>query len=142
VAFRILERLTGESFARRRQRMRDAVTQAEANQWVGFDDSLEDLESRNFGYFYELIAQSAQDGTIDLERLEKVLQNLVVVDWKTFRPLAEHVMANGRTKKNPWGNFQWLAENTEEFLKVRGPSGEPPDPARFDGHEHRRTSRL
>jgi len=136
VAFRILERLTEESFARRRKKMRDAVTQAQANGWVGFDDSIEDLEARNFGYFYELIAQFAQDGIIDLELLEKVLQYLVVVDWRTFRPLAEHVKSNYGVKMNPWGNFEWLADHTEKFLKAREQKGSLSDRTEFDGHDH------
>jgi hypothetical protein len=46
----LLEKITDESFARRRKAMRDAIKKYAALNWAGFDDTLEDYEARNFAY--------------------------------------------------------------------------------------------
>ena len=61
----LLEKITDESFARRRKQMRDTVKRYSARNWDGFDYTLEDL-ARNFAYTYEPIAQLAREGLIDL----------------------------------------------------------------------------
>src|SRR5208282_4294894 len=61
ISLALLEKLTDESFARRRKRMYDAIRKYGANDWEGFDDSLDDFEARNFAYIYELIGQLTRD---------------------------------------------------------------------------------
>jgi hypothetical protein len=57
ISFSVLEKITEESFARRRKSMHDAIKKYSQMNWDGFDDSLEDFEARNFGYIYELIGE-------------------------------------------------------------------------------------
>lgn len=99
--------------------MRDAVKKYSAINWVGFDDTLEDYEARNFAYTYELIGQLAREGVIDLDMVRKALQYLVVFDWDAFAPLSQHLMERYKVKVNSWGNFQWLAEETRKHLKQK-----------------------
>jgi hypothetical protein len=113
----LLEKITDESFARRRKAMRDAVKKYAALNWVGFDDTLEDYEARNFAYTYELNGQLAREGVIDLDMVRNALQYLVVFDWDAFAPLSKHLMKRYKVKVNAWGNFQWLAEETRRHLK-------------------------
>ena len=99
--------------------MRDTVKKYAALDWVGFDDTLEDYDARNFAYTYELIGQLARNRTIDLDMVRNALQYLVVFDWDAFAPLSKHLMERYKVKTNAWGNFQWLAEVTREHLKER-----------------------
>jgi hypothetical protein len=55
VSLALLEKITEESFAKRRKYMHDTVKKFSKLNWEGFDDSLDDFEARNFGYLYELI---------------------------------------------------------------------------------------
>jgi len=113
----LLEKITDESFARRRKSMRDAVKKYSTLNWVGFDDTLEDYEARNFAYTYELIGQLARENVVDLDMVRNALQYLVVFDWDAFAPLSKHLMERYKVKVNAWGNFQWLAEETRKHLK-------------------------
>jgi len=116
IAFALLEKITDESFASRRKKMRDSIKAAVASNWKGFDDSLEDFESRNFGGIYDLIGQLARDGVIDLNLIKNALRYLVVTDWDIFEPLAKHVMENLKLSTNPWDNFEWLANEIQTRL--------------------------
>lgn len=98
----LLERLTDESFARRRKQMHDIVKKYSAQNWEGFDDTLEDFEARNFAYMYELIGQLAREGLLDLGTVKNALQYLVVVDWDVFTPLNKHLMERYNLTANPW----------------------------------------
>jgi hypothetical protein len=91
-AFSMLEELTDESFAKRRANFYHAIRKYKAVEWKDFDDSPEDLEVRNFAYFYELHGQLVRDGTIDFPMVADMLQYLVVYDWRTFEPVSEHIM--------------------------------------------------
>src|SRR5208337_4206697 len=54
ISFEILEKLTDESFARRRSFMWQTVKKYQAVDWKDFDDSSDDFEVRNFAYMYDL----------------------------------------------------------------------------------------
>ena len=115
----LIEKITEESFARRRKMMYDSVRKGVATGWKDFDDSLEDFEARNFGYSYELIGQLAKEGVIDLQMVKNALQYLVVFDWRTFEPLVQHVMERYGVKINNWANFKWLADEALKDLQAR-----------------------
>jgi hypothetical protein len=112
----LLEKITNESFARRRKAMYDTVKKYAGADWKGFDDTLEDFEARNFGYTYELIGQLVRDGLIEMSVARNALHYIVVLDWDTFKPMAEHLVE--RYKVNTWTNFEWLAEDTRRNYKA------------------------
>lgn len=123
----LLEKLTDESFAKRRKAMHDVTRKYgknTKNTWAGFDDTLADFEARNFAYIYELLGQLTRDGTLDRLTVMNALQYLVVFDWNAFEPLAKHLIQRfgGR---NAWGNFEWLAGETQRFLKREREQLEP-----------------
>jgi hypothetical protein len=60
-----------------------------------------------------------KEGIVDLGILRNALQYLVVYDWEAFAPIAKHLMERCRVKVNPWGNFEWLAKQTEKFMKEK-----------------------
>ncbi len=62
IALNLLERITDESFPRRRKNMHDVVRRYDDNGWEGFDGSLDDYETRNFAYQYELFGQFVRGG--------------------------------------------------------------------------------
>jgi hypothetical protein len=117
ISLALLEKITEESFPRRRKAMRDAVKKALAVNWEGFDDSLDDFEARNFAYSYELIGQLARAGTADLTMILDALQYLVVFDWNAFEPLVKHLKERYSIVVNPWGNFEWLAKETKKHME-------------------------
>ncbi len=98
MSFAVLEKITEESFARRRKNMHDAVKKYSEVNWQGFDDSLEDFEARNFGYIYELIGE--------------------------FEPLVKHIMDRYKVPANPYENFEWLAKETRKVLEESGKIGD------------------
>ena len=118
-AFALLEKLTEESFAVRRKMMHDAVREAAARNWEGFDDSLEDFQVRNFAYIYELIGQVTREGIVDLKTITNALQYLVVVDWNAFSPLDKHLMDRYKLSVSPWGNFKWLSDEVDNRMQGR-----------------------
>jgi len=91
-AFALLEKLTDESFSRRRKNMHDTIRKYSAKNWKGFDDTYQDWEVRGFAYIYELIAQLVKQRIIDLDSITEALSYLVVADWEAFSPLANHIM--------------------------------------------------
>ena len=120
MSFSVLEKVTEESFARRRKNMHDAVKKYSQINWEGFDDTLEDFEARNFGYIYELIGELVREGIIDLTIAIHSLRYLVVYDWDRFEPLVKHLMQRYNVPVNPYGNFEYLANESRKFLKDTG----------------------
>jgi hypothetical protein len=120
MSFSVLEKITEESFARRRKNMHDAVKKYSQINWEGFDDTLEDFEARNFGYIYELIGELVKEGIIDLTIAVHSLRYLIVYDWDRFQPLVKHIMERYKVPVNPYENFEWLATETRRFLESSG----------------------
>jgi len=120
MSFSVLEKITEESFARRRKNMHDAIKKYSRINWDGFDDSLEDFEARNFGYIYELIGELVKEGIIDLTIAVHSLRYLIVFDWDRFQPLVKHLMDRFKVPINPYENFEWLANQTRKFLQESG----------------------
>src|SRR3989454_4904457 len=130
ISFSVLEKLTEESFARRRKSMHDAVKKYSQINWEGFDDTLEDYEARNFGYIYELIGELVKEGIIDLTIAIHSLRYLLVFDWQRFEPLTKHLMERYEVPVNPYENFEWLAQETRKYLQSKGKidTGRPDTP--------------
>ncbi len=124
MSFSVLEKITEESFARRRKNMHDSVKKFSQVNWEGFDDSLEDYEARNFGYIYELIGELVKEEIIDLTIAIHSLRYLVVIDWQTFEPLVKHIMDRYKVPVNPYENFEWLATETRKVLEESGKIGD------------------
>src|SRR6059036_1232783 len=124
MSFSVLEIITEESFARRRKNMHDAIKKYDQINWEGFDDSLEDYEARNFGYIYELIGELVKEGIIDFTIAIHSLRYLLVFDWLRFEPLVKHLMERYKVPVNPYENFEWLAQETRNFLQSSGKIGE------------------
>ena len=120
ISFSVLEKLTEESFARRRKSMHDAINNYSQINWEGFDDTLEDYEARNFGYIYELIGELVKEGIIDLTVAVHSLRYLLVFDWQRFEPLTKHLMERYKVPVNPYENFEWLAQETRKYLQTQG----------------------
>lgn len=117
LAFSLLETLTSEEFAKRRWAMREAVRKAVAGNWVGFDDSLEDFESRAFAYQYELIGQMVAARTLNYQQIRDFLQFTIVADWNAFDPLDEHLVKRYPGRPSPWSNFRRLAAQVTADLQ-------------------------
>jgi len=113
----LLEKLTDESFARRRKRMHDTIRKYRKKNWADFDDSLDDFEARDFAYIYELLGQLTRDETLDIDMVTNALQYLVVIDWEMFSPMAEHFVK--RWGVNSWRNFEWLANRVKMRIDKR-----------------------
>jgi hypothetical protein len=128
MSFSVLEKITEDSFARRRKNMHDAVKKYSQVNWQGFDDSLEDFEARNYGYIYELIGELVKEGIIDLTIAIHSLRYLIVSDWQIFEPLVKHLMERYKVPVNPYENFEWLANETQKFLRASGKIGEASSP--------------
>ncbi len=110
LAFSMMEQLTSAEFAERRYRMRESISKASAADWVGFDDSLDDLECRAFAYQYELIGQMVHAGTLDYRLVRDFLRYSVVSDWIAFDPLDAHLLGRYPGRPSPWERFRRLAE--------------------------------
>jgi hypothetical protein len=118
-AFSMLERLTDESFAKRRANFYRVIRKFKAGGWNEFDDSPDDFEVRNFAYIYELYAQMVKDDLIEFSMVADMLQYLVVNDWKEFEPMSEHFRKRYGLEVSPWHNFQRLAERSEKYMSKR-----------------------
>jgi len=116
-AFAMLEKITHESFARRRARMWEIERKAVASNWEGFDNSPQDFEARNFAYLYELYGVLIKDGILEFPLVAETLKYLVVFDWQSFKPHSEHLMKVFGLKVNPWGNFEWLAGEVNRYIQ-------------------------
>lgn len=121
ISFEILEKLSDESFARRRSFMWHTVKKYQASNWEGFDDSSDDFEIRNFAYMYDLYGQLTKEGLLDLEIMAKTFKYLVALDWEAFEPVSNHIMKRYNLKQNEiFSDFEWLAKETEKILKQKG----------------------
>ncbi len=116
VALSLLERITDESFPRRRKRMFDILAKFKASSWADAFESEEDLEVRNFAYLYELIGLMVENGLVDLELVLDTLQYLVVRDWQVFEPHAAYIKKQYGVAFDAWGRFEWLAKEAREHL--------------------------
>ncbi len=121
ISFEILEKLSDESFARRRSFMWHTVKKYQASNWEGFDDSSDDFEIRNFAYMYDLYGQLTKEGLLDLEIMAKTFKYLVALDWEAFEPVSNHIMKRYNLTQNEiFSDFEWLAKETEKILKQKG----------------------
>jgi len=116
LAFSLMATLTSAQFAERRWKMRGAVQAGVASSWTGFDDSLQDFESRAFAYQYELIAQMVYARTLEYVQLRDFLKFSIVADWNAFDPLDAHLMERYPGRPSPWSNFRKLAEQITHDL--------------------------
>jgi hypothetical protein len=124
VTLSILERITDESFPRRRAEMHRVLKRFVETNWKDAFETPEDFEVRNFAHIYDLIGVMAKHGFIDLDLLADVLQGLVIRDWEVFAP---HV----RKMRSEFGfyaaysNFEWLAGEIQRrigFVPTRPPA--------------------
>ncbi len=116
VALSMLEKITDESFPRRRKRMFEILSRFKATNWADAFESEEDLEVRNFAYLYELMGLLVENGLVDLELVLDTLQYLVVRDWEIFAPHAAFVKSRYKVPFNAWGRFEWLAQEAKLHL--------------------------
>ncbi len=117
VALSLLERITDESFPRRRRRMFEIIEKFKATNWAGAFESEDDLEVRNFAYLYELIGLMVENGLVDLELALDTLQYLVVRDWQVFEPHAAYIKKQYDVSFDAWGRFEWLAGQAKAHLE-------------------------
>lgn len=128
LAFSMMEQLTSAGFAERRWKMHSTVASAAAAGWKGFDNTLEDFESRAFAYQYELIGQMVTAGTLDYRQVRDFLQYTVVADWNAFEPLDAHLLERYPGHTSPWSRFRTLAIRVTTDLNgppVRGATPAP-----------------
>jgi len=126
LAFSMMEQLTSAGFAARRWKMHRSVEAGAASGWKGFDDSLEDFESRSFAYQYDLIGQMVSAGTLDYKLVRDFLQYTVVADWNAFEPLDSHLEERFPGVPSPWARFRQLAQRITTDLKGPGLRGRGP----------------
>ena len=130
----MMEQLTSADFATRRWKMHGSVAAAVASDWKGFDNGLEDFESRTFAYQYELIGQMVLAGTLDYPLVRDFLQCSIVADWNAFQPLDAHLVERYPGRPSPWGRFRQLAQRIS--TELNGPellgSRSPPPPVQGD----------
>lgn len=119
VTVALIERITDESFPRRRYHMYEVMRRFKETNWKDARETPDDFEIRNFAYIYELIGVMAKHGLVDIDLLTDVLQYLIVRDWATYAPHAEFVRTQYDVKYNPFSNFQWLAEEAQKRLATR-----------------------
>ncbi len=117
IAFSMLEKIIDESFVKRRTNVHEAMKKYGSKNWEGFDDSYEDLEARNHAYMFELFGQLVNDGIVDKKTMMNALKYIIVFDWRAMEPMIRHVNQRYGLKVNPWGNFEWLAKETEKYLR-------------------------
>ena len=115
----MLERLTDESFARRRANFYEKIEKYKASNWKDFDDSPDDFEIRNYAYLYELYGQMVRNGSIEFAMVAGMLQYLAVYDWKEFEPAAQHLAKRFGNGGVWWNDFKWLSEETEKHMSRR-----------------------
>jgi hypothetical protein len=116
----VLERITDESFPRRRARMFLVIQKFRETGWKDAFESPEDLEVRNFAYLYELLGQMARQQIVDLEMVLDSLQYIVVRDWQVFEPHARYITERYGVDFLAYSNFEWLAKEARLHLTHRG----------------------
>lgn len=115
-AFSMLEKITHESFAKRRFNMYEVIKRYQDKNWDGFLDSADDFEVRNFAYLYELYGLLVREGLIEFRLVAETLKYIVVFDWKTFEPASAYLVGKYGLKLSPWESFEWLARETEKYM--------------------------
>jgi hypothetical protein len=115
----VLERITDESFPRRRARMFVLLQKFRETEWRDVFESPEDFEVRNFAYFYELLGQMARARIVDLEVVLDSLQYIVVRDWQVFEPHSKFIARQYHLDFNAYTNFQWLAAEARLHMEHR-----------------------
>jgi hypothetical protein len=120
IAFSMVERIIDDSFVRRRKNVYDSVKKYGEKNWEGFIGTFDDFEARNYAYMYELFGQLVKDKIIDLKTVMNALKYIVVYDWRTMEPMIMYLNKTYGLKSNPWGNFEWLAHETEKYLDSQG----------------------
>lgn len=133
IAFSMLEKVIDDSFVRRRKNVYDTIKRYGERNWEGFVGTYEDFEARNYAYMFELFGQLAKDGIVDLVTLMNALKYIVVFDWKAMEPMIRYLNSFYGLRYNPWENFQWLAEETERYMKTKEGEEEAPSTSRGDG---------
>jgi hypothetical protein len=118
-AFSMLQKLTEESFARRRANFYKVIEKRKTGDWTGFDDSEEDIEVRDFAYIYELFGQMVKHEVIEYSMVAEMLQYMVVDDWREFQAVSEHFMKRFGTRVSPWREFQLLAQRSERYMSEK-----------------------
>jgi hypothetical protein len=118
IAFSMVERLIDDSFVRRRKNVYDSMKKYGEKNWEGFIGTMDDFEARNYAYMFELFGQLVKDGIVELKTVMNALKYIVVFDWKTMEPMIRYLNGVYKLKGNPWGNFEWLAKETEKYLKL------------------------
>jgi hypothetical protein len=115
VTLSILERITDESFPRRRAEMHRVLKHFVETDWKGAFESPEDFEVRNFAHIYDLIGVMAKYGLIDLDLLADVLQGVVIRDWEVFAPHVKKMRSEFGFYR-AYSNFEWLAGEVQRKL--------------------------
>jgi hypothetical protein len=116
IAFAMAERIIDDSFVRKRKNVYDTVKKYGEKNWEGFIGTYDDFEARNYAYMFELFGQQVKDGILDLKTTMDTLKYIVVYDWKLMEPMIRYLNKTYNLKGNPWGNFEWLAKQTERYL--------------------------
>jgi hypothetical protein len=129
----VLERITEESFPRRRAQMYVSLQKFRETDWKDAFESPEDLEIRNFAYLYELLGQMAHSKIVDLEIVLDSLQYIVVRDWQVFEPHARFIAKQYGLDYNTYANFEWLAKEARLHMAHRG---EEQKAGAYDGFTH------
>jgi hypothetical protein len=119
VSVALIERITDESFPRRRSHMHAVMRRFQETEWKDAFESPDDFEIRNFAYIYELVAVMAQHGLVDLDLLTDVLQYLIVRDWDIFEPHVKFLAPHYEVNFDPYSNFRWLAGEARKRLARR-----------------------
>jgi hypothetical protein len=115
-----LERITNESFPRRRARMFVLLQKFRETEYKDVFESPDDFEVRNFAYFYELLGQMARSKIVDLEIVLDSLQYIVVRDWQVFEAHAKFIAKQYDLQFNTYRNFEWLAAEARLHMTHRG----------------------
>ncbi|HEV2317046.1 MAG TPA: hypothetical protein VGV89_05680 [Thermoplasmata archaeon] len=119
VAFGILEKLTDESFPRRRKAMHDAARLLSERGPADFDDTSADLEARNFAFIYQIIGTLVRAGVIEEELVLRALGRLVVADWEHFQPISDRTRERYGFRISSWEDFRWLADRAKGYVAAR-----------------------
>lgn len=119
VSMRLLERITDESFPRRRRNMHQVLRRFKESEWRDAFESADDLEVRNFAYLYELIGLLVRHELVDKEIVLDTLQYLVVRDWEVYAPHVTFVAKQYGVRFNAFSNFEWLATEARAHLDRR-----------------------
>ena len=129
----VLERITDESFPRRRARMFGILQRFRETDWKDAFETPDDFEVRNFAYFYELLGQMARSQIVDLEIVLDSLQYIVVRDWQVFEPHARFMQKRYELDVSTYRNFEWLAGEARMHMAHRA---EEQKAGAYSGFQH------